>query len=79
MPLFLAGVFEELHMLNRGHRNGLSSCRLADNTTLSSQHTHRRSSISDLLSKFAKWKVTVPSPPPPLTMQGRLLCKGGGG
>ena len=29
-PLFLAGVFdsEELHMLNRGHRNGLSSCRL---------------------------------------------------
>ena len=29
-PLFLAGVFdsEEVHMLNRGHRNGLSSCRL---------------------------------------------------
>ena len=29
-PLFLAGVFdsEELHMLNRGHRYGLSSCRL---------------------------------------------------
>ena len=23
----LAWVFEELHMLNRGHRNGLSSCR----------------------------------------------------
>ena len=31
MPLFLAGVSdsEELHMLNRGHKNGLSSCRLA--------------------------------------------------
>ena len=30
VPLFLAGVFdsEELHMLNTGHRNGLSSCRL---------------------------------------------------
>ena len=30
LPLFLAGVFDsdELHMLNRGHRNGLSSCRL---------------------------------------------------
>ena len=30
MPLFLAGVFdfEELHVLSRGHRNGLSSCRL---------------------------------------------------
>ena len=30
VPLFLAGVFdsEELHVLNRGHKNGLSSCRL---------------------------------------------------
>ena len=30
VPLFPAGVFdsEELHMLHRGHRNGLSSCRL---------------------------------------------------
>jgi hypothetical protein len=30
VPLFLAGVFdsEELHMLNRGLRNGLSRCRL---------------------------------------------------
>ena len=30
VPLSLAGVFdsEELHMLNRGHRNGFSSCRL---------------------------------------------------
>ena len=30
MPLFRAGVFdsEGLHMLNRGHRNGLSNCRL---------------------------------------------------
>ena len=29
-PLFLAGVFDsdERHMLNRGHRNGLSSYRL---------------------------------------------------
>ena len=28
MPLFLEGLFdsEELHMLNRGHRNGLFSC-----------------------------------------------------
>ena len=40
-----------------------------NNTTLSSQQTHRRSSISDLLSKFAKWKMTVPSHP-------HLLCKG---
>ena len=30
VPLFLAGVFdsEELHLLHRGHRNGLSSCML---------------------------------------------------
>ena len=29
LPLFLTQVFhlKELHMLNRGHRNGLSSCR----------------------------------------------------
>ena len=33
--------------------------------------------MSALQSKFAKQKVMVPSPPP-LTMQGRLLCKGGG-
>ena len=29
--------------------------------------------------KFGKWKVTVPSPPPPKTIQGQLLFKGGGG
>ena len=30
VPLFLVGAFdsEELHMLNRGHKNGLTSCRL---------------------------------------------------
>ena len=30
VPLFLTRIFhlKELHMLNRGHRNGLSSCRL---------------------------------------------------
>ena len=30
---FLAGVFdtEDLHILNSGHRNGLSSCRLGCN------------------------------------------------
>ena len=30
VPLLLAGVVdsEEMHMLNRGHRNGVSSCRL---------------------------------------------------
>ena len=47
-----------------------------DNTS-SSQQTHRRNSISDLLTKFAKWKMTGETPPP-LTMQGRGLCKGGG-
>ena len=43
-----------------------------------SQQTHRRSSVSDLLSEFAKQKVAIPSPPPPtpayyaraITMQG---------
>ena len=42
-----------------------------NNTTLCSQQTHRRSSISDLLSKFAKRKVPVLPLPPP-----RLLCRG---
>ena len=37
---------------------------------LASQQTHQRSSISNLLRKLTKRKVTVPSPP-------RLLCKGG--
>ena len=37
--------------------------RRTNNTTLSNQETHRRSSISKLGSKFGKQKVTVPSPP----------------
>ena len=36
--------------------------------------------MSNPLRKFGKRKVTVPSaPPPPRTMQGRLLFKRGGG
>ena len=46
-----------------------STQQCTNNTTLSSQQMHRRSSVSDLLSKYAKQKVTVPSPP-------CLLCKG---
>ena len=42
-----------------------------NNSTMSSQQKHRRSSTSDLLSKFAERKVTVPS-------QSRSLCKGRG-
>ena len=34
----------------------------------------RSPSVSGLLSKFAKQKETVPSPPP---LTGRVLCKGG--
>ena len=48
-------------------------------TASSSQQTHRRSSIPNLLIKVGKLKVTVPSPPPPPTIRGRLLFKGGGG
>ena len=48
---------------------------MLNNTTLSSQQTHGRSSISDLLSKFAQRKVTVPSHPcllnpPPILRTG---------
>ena len=54
--------------------------KLSVNTTLASQQTHRRSSISDLLSKFAKQKVTVPSPPPPPTYYAEAITlqRGGG-
>ena len=47
--------------------------------TLSNQQTQRRSSISNLLSKFGKRKVTVPVPLPPVAIQGRLLLSGWGG
>ena len=52
-----------------------------NNITLSNQHRHRhrRTSVSNVLRNFRKWKVTVPSPPPPLTRQGRLPDRGGGG
>ena len=53
---------------------------LSVNTTLSSQQTHRRSSISVLLSKFAKRKVTVPLPCSPLLLcRGDCYAGGGGG
>ena len=78
VPLFLAGVFdfEELHMLNRGHRDGLSSCYYLV------EPTNMREKLNiELFCTFGKVKVTVPSPPPPpaLTVQGRFLFKGGGG
>ena len=46
-----------------------------NNSTSSNQQTHRRTtSISNLLRKIGKWKVTVPPPPPPpLTRQGCVL------
>ena len=40
-----------------------------NNTTLASQQTNQRSSIYNLLRKFAKREMMVPSPP-------HLLCKG---
>ena len=61
VPLFLAGVFdfEALHMLNRGHRDGLSSCYYLV------QPTNMREKLNiELFCKFGKVKVTVPSPPP---------------
>ena len=44
------------------------------------QPTNMRQKLNiELSCKFRKVKVTVPSPPPPLTIQGRFLFKGGGG
>ena len=48
----------------------LSTQQCTNNTTLSNQQTHKRSSTFNLLSKFGKLKVMVPSPP-------QLLIKGG--
>ena len=39
-----------------------STQQCTNNTTLSSRQTHRRNSVSDLLSKYAEQKVTVSSP-----------------
>ena len=41
--------------------------------------SHRRSSISYLLSKFAKQKVTVPCLPPPPAHDARAITMQGGG
>ena len=52
-----------------------------DNITLSNQHRHRhrRTSVSNALRNFRKWKVTVPSPPPPHLLDKGAYQTGGRG